>query len=420
MFKINLRLLLKEQKRDKAGTYPVILYQTSPKTGKELVKFTGIRVVKKHWDKRRSQVNISNLDHAFLNKRLEYIVSEYKSAYIEMQHEYPDLEELHVRVLANRGIGKRIHTNLAVPVSGIKLTHAIKEYQNTFRGDKSDSHINGYKAILTHLEKSNPNVTLEGFDKIAWQSYKSYLVGRKMQNSTIGSHFYLITIVMKYFILKGHKIPISFMTTSNKIGNKSKKFSLTRQEVGKLVKYKPEDKFETIVRDLFLFSVGTGCRIGEVFRITGDMVDLEMGHIDLNDQNKSISNPRILYLNSLILPIVKSRVEKRGGSLLFPESEFGRTQYNKYIKLVAEKAGIDRYVGKIKNIGNEKLVERMKVSDLISPHIARHTFTTMILEKTQNAAATQDIVGHRNISTTLGYAHVDNKNKDIVSEVFNF
>ena len=57
----------------------------------------------------------------------------------------------------------------------------------------------------------------------------------------------------------------------------------------------------------------------------------------------------------------------------------------------------------------------------LHPHAFRHTFATRCFEKGIDPVVVQNIMGHANYDTTLGYTHVlENKTKEEVTKVGKF
>ena len=55
----------------------------------------------------------------------------------------------------------------------------------------------------------------------------------------------------------------------------------------------------------------------------------------------------------------------------------------------------------------------------ISFHSARHTFATLFLEKLNDVAVLQQLLGHSNIRQTMEYVHVSEKKKIEQMKIFD-
>ncbi|MCF8000750.1 MAG: tyrosine-type recombinase/integrase [Halanaerobiales bacterium] len=63
----------------------------------------------------------------------------------------------------------------------------------------------------------------------------------------------------------------------------------------------------------------------------------------------------------------------------------------------------------------------IKNASKVTPHKLRHTFATMLYNKTKNIKVLQDLLGHENISTTQIYTHTDQKQKkEAIDELPDF
>ena len=86
---------------------------------------------------------------------------------------------------------------------------------------------------------------------------------------------------------------------------------------------------------------------------------------------------------------------------------------NDYIKEVGELAKIDNSVSVTTFIGTERHDKTYKKYELLSSHAARRTFTTLSLEMNMPIKQVQEILGHKSIRTTMGYASEKEEKKNI-------
>lgn len=203
-------------------------------------------------------------------------------------------------------------------------------------------------------------------------------------------------------------------------------------------------------KPLFTVMFGTGCRIGELTGLRWCDISFEKGYIDINHNltycmrrdgtNKcdyQISLPKT-EAGIRKIPILKEVREA-----LLEERDF---QEETGIYCTAEVDGMDGFIfcnrfGNLLNQGGvNKVIKRIvndhnarelvdarreKRNPLIIPmfscHVARHTFCTRLCENETNIKFIQEVMGHKDIQTTLNiYAEItDQKKKEIFRELDN-
>jgi len=191
--------------------------------------------------------------------------------------------------------------------------------------------------------------------------------------------------------------------------NTPERRSLTQDQAQKLVEAAKESKFEA----LLIVALTTGLRHGELRALTWHDVDLEKGevhvrrsvlalegHGNVESEPKTRGSRRTVALHAFVIDVLKNHrlalleVRLKIGSgwvdrdLVFPNrigDYFNKgTLYSNFHKLLAQ-AGLPR----------------MRIHDL------RHSTATLLLAMGVNIRVVQEVLGHSNISTTLGtYGHV--------------
>jgi integrase len=162
---------------------------------------------------------------------------------------------------------------------------------------------------------------------------------------------------------------------------------LTEKELKKLIKYYDMQMFSnTLHRTLrhFLFMCLTGLRISDFMRIRKD-------NVQENALKFVPYKTRVKKPVQITVPLVeKAKQLIRDENSLFPEVfvTIPEQKYNDQLKDIADMAGINKE---------------------ITNHSARHTFATLFLEKTNDVATLQKILGHSNIRETMVYVHISTK-----------
>jgi integrase len=148
-------------------------------------------------------------------------------------------------------------------------------------------------------------------------------------------------------------------------------------------------------RALVLCIYQTGMRSQEVFSLTWKQIDLENKNI--------IAVGKGGYFR--VIPIFKDLYEAlvahratNQSKLVFPSPVTGQelTSIKTVIKLAAKRAGITKRV---------------------YPHLLRHSFATHLLEATGDLRAVQELLGHKQISTTEIYTHLSQDHKRKIVDV---
>jgi len=162
-------------------------------------------------------------------------------------------------------------------------------------------------------------------------------------------------------------------------------------------------------RDWFIIGIWTGLRVGDLLSLTIDKIERRANGKDyIQIVTGKTQNPVVLPLHN----DVKSILAKRGGNFPYKISD---QKFNKYIKEVAEKAGISQIVKgacmietKIKEIdSSEKTVSRKQIGNypkfqLITSHTCRRTFATYHYGKLPNFVI-MAITGHKSERVFLRY-----------------
>lgn len=66
----------------------------------------------------------------------------------------------------------------------------------------------------------------------------------------------------------------------------------------------------------------------------------------------------------------------------------------------------------------EKYRRSAKLPIKVSPHVVRHSFATTLLQNGADLRSVQEMLGHKNVSTTQVYTHVTNPQLRKVHERF--
>jgi integrase len=136
-------------------------------------------------------------------------------------------------------------------------------------------------------------------------------------------------------------------------------------------------------RDLLEFLLYTGLRVGEALKLTWKDVDFEANIIILRQDKTKTGRNYVIPLNSKVKEILLARKKKTKDKRVFPHS---KSNFTRAFKQALKRAG---------------LPQEIRIHDL------RHTFASWL---SMSGIALQQIaalLGHRQLSTTMRYAHLN-------------
>lgn len=211
---------------------------------------------------------------------------------------------------------------------------------------------------------------------------------------------------------------------SHNMGDTHKK-ALTIPEQRLFEDYLEEDTQYSHWKPIFTVMLGTGMRVGEVTGLRWCDIDLEEGIIDVNHT--------LVYYNHATngcyfnVHTPKTEAGKRKIPMLetvkraFLEEKRYQEQngihcssvidgYTDFIFVnrfggVQHQGTLNKAIRRIIRDCNDRVLEKNPTAEILLPrfscHSLRHTFTTRMVESGVNIKVVQDVLGHKDISTTL-------------------
>ena len=252
-----------------------------------------------------------------------------------------------------------------------------------------------YENDLSEFAKFIGNNDFLDLNVTEFKKYVSYL----SKNFSPSSHSRKLSSVKNFFLyLNDLKLvkntPIDFIDFP-KLPKKIPKF-LSESEVNNLIKKSYEDKSFKGLRTTLLIEIlyATGIRVSE-------LVGISLG--DISDNYSSIvirgkgGGQRIVPLFGKVKTVLKrylgflNQLKRPTKSLfLFPSnSKFGHITRNRFFQI-------------LKNLGKEIHLDLNR----ISPHVLRHSFASHLLSRGVDLRIIQESLGHKDISTTQIYTHI--------------
>jgi integron integrase len=203
---------------------------------------------------------------------------------------------------------------------------------------------------------------------------------------------------------------------------------LSRGEARRLLDELPADVAGLIARLLY----GTGMRLMEGVRLRVKDLDLARGEILVRD-GKGAKDRVTMLPQTLVEPLrahlvvrrtIYARDRKQGRAAVWLPHALARkypragSEWAWQYVFAAARISVDPRSGaERRHHVNEQQVQRAVraaakragIAKPVSPHVLRHSFATHVLEAGYDIRTVQELLGHKNVETTMIYTHVLNR-----------
>mgnify|MGYP003670265097 CR=1 FL=1 len=288
-------------------------------------------------------------------------------------------------------------TLLNKKVEPVKPVPTFNEFlKNQINARSKELRWNTYKQQITCLKllnQFNPTIKFTDLNFALVDSLHQFMVNKGHCNSTSQKRHK----IFKSYLNKALKLelitrnPYDQFIIPTPIVNK---IALTFNEIKQLqnVNLDAQPKRLSKVRDMFLFSVYTGLRWGDIVSLTGqNLIENDTSlilNIKAEKTNKVLELDLKLMFNGKAEVIARKYLPEDQNIKLF--KGIYNAFANKSIKIIAELAGIKKS---------------------LTYHVSRHTAATLISQKAGVLVA-QQILQHGKLATTQQYLHLSNQERD--------
>jgi integrase/recombinase XerC len=240
--------------------------------------------------------------------------------------------------------------------------------------------------------------TLTGADVRDVRGFLAYLQTRKLARATIARRTAAVRSFYKFLVRDGVQKtnPVSALRSPRR-ERKLPDF-LTVSEAELLVE-SPEAADWTGLRDRAILETlyGAGLRVSELVGLNHEDVDMAGGLLRVRGKGKK---ERIVPAGRCALAAVRSYLDAAEG-----DAPPGRDAYAVFINARDGKRLTTRSVHRIML----KYVLKTGLNPSLSPHALRHSFATHMLSNGADLRAVQELLGHKNLSTTQIYTHLSHE-----------
>lgn len=236
--------------------------------------------------------------------------------------------------------------------------------------------------------------------------------GISLKRVTQNYHLIAVRSFLKYCTKRDVETVSADKIDLPKTESRSIKF-LEREQIERLLNM-PEISTNEGLRDKAILETlfSTGLRVSELTKLNRDQINLERKEFGVIGKGR---RARIVFLSDSAVDWIKRYLATRDDDLspLFIRYSGKKPDENdthgESIRLSAR--SVERLV--------EKYVKKARLPIKITPHGLRHSFATDLLSAGADIRAIQEMLGHKNISTTQIYTHVTNPQLRAVHERFH-
>jgi integrase len=408
--KIAFRLLLVESKKSDEGYTILVTYKSTRKT-------TDFRTQKSYWNDKKRRLNTNAPMSLLINAELDKLQEEYETALDEIENKLPTIHDLYNYIVEKRKTKpKEKKEQPIVTVKNSKtglVSDYIETYKETFKNILSSEYLRSFNQIKLALNEFRPKVQFSELDPQFWYKYKNFLVTEKeVLDSTISNHLKRLKELLKFYQSEGNKISYQFLKLKQS-ENIAERFALTLPQVFAFSQVELEEPYMILSRDLFVLQCTSGLRIKELLKLRPENI-VKLDAIVIH-QRKSKKNNEI-PLNKISRAIIQKYLEKKPVAQLF-EPISGQT-LNEKIKIIGQMAGLNDIRTVTHWSGNNEIVVKKPTYALLTTHIARHTYGTLIYKKTKNDKLTKRALG-KGSKTEDVYIHFDEEEYSMIRSAFD-
>jgi site-specific recombinase XerD len=253
------------------------------------------------------------------------------------------------------------------------------------------------KGIREDLKDINPDVVR------SFRVYLSNLPGEKgnqMTRRTQGYHVIALRSFLKWLIKNDYQVMAPDKIDLPKVEERQVKF-LNGEQVDRLLN---APTLSTIQgkRDKAILEVlfSTGLRVSELTKLDRDKINLDTKEFGIIGKG---GRARVVFLSSRacdwIIKYLNERDDHFKPLFIRHKGKVDPTTPDEKMRLTPR--SVQRMI--------KKYSHKMKLPVEVTPHVLRHSFATDLLNAGADIRSVQEMLGHKNISTTQIYTHVTNK-----------
>lgn len=247
----------------------------------------------------------------------------------------------------------------------------------------------------------------------AFRVYLSNLPGEGkvlMTRRTQGYHAIAIRSFLKWLLKNDYAVMAPDKIELPKVEERQVKF-LNGEQVDRLLNAPSQSTIQG-KRDKAILEIlfSTGLRVSELTKLDRDKIDMDRREFGIIGKG---GKARVVFLSQRatdwLIKYLNARDDHFKPLFIHHKGKVEPTTNGEKMRLTPR--SVQRMV--------QKYSHKMKLPVEVTPHVMRHSFATDLLMAGADIRSVQEMLGHKNISTTQIYTHVTNKQLRDVHEAFH-
>lgn len=309
-----------------------------------------------------------------------------------------------------------------VQKAGNEFYDRFEEFLESRMKSNSILTIKKFRTLKTRLidfeKKHRYKITFESIDLVFYDKFKNFLLSQDnhrtedvkgLLNDTISKYFSSLKTYMQWSLDRGYHINTTFKHNQFSAKKKSRNeiVTLSEEELMKIYNLDLLDNpFHEKVRDFFCFATFTGQRWSDIEQFRKE----DIKHIQYDDkaetwwifESKKTKETMKVPFKGFISPAldILKKYEFNLPSII-------QQTFNKEIKKIGKKAGLNEQITLYRYSGNQKIPITKPKHKFISSHMARRSCVTILLQRGMAPTTVMKLTGHKDLKTLMRYENTN-------------